>query len=106
MTPLPLPLLTPVSLAAAARAPALVPLTTGTPLPLPIWLLPRCDTLAVLDEETDGGAGVDLPGGFLGVGGFSTKLVSVVLQKSARISSSVPLSVVSPCAPAVSLTET
>ena len=47
------------------------------PLPLDMELAPR----VVLDEVVEGGAMVDLFGRLVfGVGGFSTKLVSVVLR--------------------------
>ena len=72
--PLPLPMAEP--LVEPAIPPALVPRAAGVPLPLDMELAPR----VVLDEVVDGGTMVDL---FVrvvfGVGGFSTKLVSVVL---------------------------
>lgn len=75
--PLPLPMAEP--LVEPAIPPALVPRAAGVPLPLDMELAPR----VVLDEVVDGGTIVDL---FVlvvfGVGGFSTKLVSVVLETS------------------------
>jgi hypothetical protein len=74
--PLPLPLPMPEPLVEAGIPPPLVPRGAGIPLPLDTELAPR----VVLDEVVEGGAMVDL---FVrvvfGVGGFSTKLVSVVL---------------------------
>jgi hypothetical protein len=76
MTPLPLPLPMPEPLVEPVAPPALVPRGAGMPLPLDMELAPR----AVLDEVVEGGTMVDLFGRFVfGVGGFSTKLVSVVL---------------------------
>lgn len=73
--PLPLPMAEPF--VEPAIPPALVPRAAGVPLPLDMELAPR----VVLDEVVDGGTMVDL---FVrvvfGVGGFSTKLVSVVLE--------------------------
>jgi hypothetical protein len=76
MMPLPLPLPMAEPLVEPAAPPALVPRGAGIPLPLDIELAPR----VVLEELVEGGAMVDLFGRLvLGVGGFSTKLVSVVL---------------------------
>ncbi|KAH0356746.1 hypothetical protein KCU81_g757, partial [Aureobasidium melanogenum] len=75
--PLPLPLPMAEPLVEPTEPPALVPRTAGMPLPLDMELAPR----VVLDEVVEGGAMVDLfVRVVLGVGGFSTKLVSVVLQ--------------------------
>ena len=77
MMPLPLPLPMAEPLVEAAAPPALVPRAAGIPLPLDMELAPR----VVLDEVVEGGTMVDLfVRVVLGVGGFSTKLVSVVLQ--------------------------
>lgn len=74
--PLPLPLPIPEPLVDAGMPPPLAPRAAGVPLPLDMELAPR-----VREEVVDGGTMVDL---FVrvvfGVGGFSTKLVSVVLQ--------------------------
>lgn len=85
--PLPLPLAI-VSLLLAARALALVPLTTGAPLPLvaavAVSLPPFPRPAGVRVEDTEGGAGVILDREDVvvrGVGGFSTKEVSVVLSE-------------------------
>ena len=76
MMPLPLPLPMAEPLAEPATLPPLVPRGAGMPLPLDMELAPR----VVLDEVVEGGAMVDLFGRLVfGVGGFSTKLVSVVL---------------------------
>jgi hypothetical protein len=76
MMPLPLPLPMPEPLVEPVAPPALVLRGAGIPLPLPMELAPR----AVLDDVVEGGAMVDLFGRLVfGVGGFSTKLVSVVL---------------------------
>ena len=76
MMPLPLPLPMAEPLVEPAIPPALVPRGAGIPLPLEMELAPR----VVLDEVVEGGAMVDLFGRVVfGVGGFSTKLVSVVL---------------------------
>ncbi|KAG9966980.1 hypothetical protein KCU61_g694, partial [Aureobasidium melanogenum] len=77
--PLPLPLPMAEPLVEPTEPPALVPRAAGIPLPLDMELAPR----VVLDEVVEGGAMVDLFGRLvLGVGGFSTKLVSVVLRLS------------------------
>lgn len=77
MMPLPLPLPMPEPRVEPATPPALAPRAV-VPLPLDIELAPR----AVLDEVVEGGTMVDLfVRVVLGVGGFSTKLVSVVLDE-------------------------
>jgi hypothetical protein len=64
-----------------AVPPARVARVAGMPRPLDMELAPR----VVLDEVVEGGIMVDLFGLFvLGVGGFSTKLVSVVLGSTGQ----------------------
>ena len=77
MMPLPLPLPMAEPLVESAILPPLVPRGAGIPLPLDMELAPR----VVLEDVVEGGAMVDLFGRLVfGVGGFSTKLVSVVLR--------------------------